>query len=297
MYEFLIPILIGVTILVVSFTLMNNALRNDSKEIMQKRIERCSGASKTAYDFENSSNQIGSYDDEKISSIRLKLFKAGWRASWAPVAFWAFRGAMALAGVIAVFGLTVRYPGMMSINGIRILQLAAALLGFLLPSFLLDYKIKARKQAITWELPEVLDLLVVCVEAGMGLEQGISRVTQEISLSCPVLHSEFKQMSLELFAGKGRAEAFRTLAKRVGIVDLDNLVTMLIQADTLGTSVSQTLRVYSDSLRTKRFQRAEEMASKLPVKLLIPVIFFIFPMLLIVIIGPASIRISEMFQK
>lgn len=297
MSELLIPVLIGFTILVVSLLLMISYSQNNPKEDVQKRVKRILIESGPSSGFEKSGSQSDGYGDENISTTHLRLIKAGWRAPWALNAFWVLRGAMALAGVLTVYWLSVRYPELMSAQGVLISQLAGAGFGFLLPSFMLDYRINRRKQAILWELPEVLDLLVVCVEAGMGLEQGITRVTHEMSLSCPVLHSEFKQMSLELLAGKGRTEALRRLAIRVDVADLDSLVTMLVQANTFGTSVSQTLRVFSDSLREKRFQRAEEMAGKLPVKLLIPLILFIFPMLLIIIMGPAIIQIAEMFNK
>ncbi|MEZ0576687.1 type II secretion system F family protein [Halodesulfovibrio aestuarii] len=297
MYEILVPVLIGFTILVGSLLLMIHASRNSPKEHVHNRIKRYSGESDTEFDIEKPSRKLTESQNGSTSSTRLKLLKAGWRARWAPAALWVARGVMALLGVLSIFLFSLSYPGLFSTRALQLAQLLFAGLGFLIPTFIVDYRIKSRRQAITWELPEVLDLLVVCVEAGMGLEQGIARVTQEMSLSCPVLHSEFKQMSLELLAGKGRSEALKRLAARIDVPDLDSLVTMLIQANTLGTSISQTLRVFADSLRSKRFLRAEEMAGKLPVKLLIPLILFIFPMLLIIILGPAIIRIAEMFQK
>ncbi|MFP5257783.1 MAG: type II secretion system F family protein, partial [Acidobacteriota bacterium] len=139
------------------------------------------------------------------------------------------------------------------------------------------------------------DMLVVCVEAGMGLDAAIYRVCVELAHKDPILSSELRLLTLELRAGKSRREALKNLSARVGLEDLGSLVAMLIQTDMFGTSIAQTLRVYADSMRTKRFQLAEELAAKLPVKLLFPLMFFIFPTLLIVILGPAGIRIAAMF--
>ncbi|WP_254845414.1 type II secretion system F family protein [Desulfovibrio sp. DV] len=168
--------------------------------------------------------------------------------------------------------------------------------GFYLPGVVLGFRVKARQKAITHSLPDALDMLVVCVEAGMGLDQAIYRVCQELSQKDPILSSELRLLTLELRAGKSRREALRNLSSRVGLEDLGSLVAMLIQTDMFGTSIAQTLRVYADSMRTKRFQMAEELAAKLPVKLLLPLMLFIFPTLLIVILGPAGIRIAQMLS-
>lgn len=295
-YQILIPALVGTTILVVSYLLLNRFLRKSPKQVVQQRVEKLVGVPDISVDNNNTNNTTVYKYDEKTSDLRLRLFKAGLRAPWAPTAYWCVRLGMVLLGIVFVWWLSARYPEGLTLPRVLILQFIAACLGFLLPAFLLSYRINKRRKEIAWELPEVLDLLVVCVEAGMGLEQGITRVTQEISLSCPILYSEFKHMSLELLAGKGRTEALKRLAARADCDDLNSLIAMLIQAETFGTSVSQTLRIYSDSLRTKRMQRAEEVAGKLPVKLLIPLILFIFPMLMVILMGPAVIRISEMFK-
>lgn len=139
--------------------------------------------------------------------------------------------------------------------------------------------------------PDALDLMVVCVEAGMALDSAVSRVGEEMRLSNKALSEEFKQVSLELRAGMPRRDALRNLAVRTDLEDVNSLVGLLIQTDKFGTSVAQALRVYSDTMRTKRAQRAEEMAAKMPVKLMIPLILFIFPSILVTIIGPAAIKI------
>ncbi|SIN79877.1 type II secretion system F family protein [Halodesulfovibrio marinisediminis] len=292
-YLILIPALVGITILVVSYFLLNYFMRKDPKKVVQKRVEKIVGGPEPS---QPNNNKTTAYKyDEKTSALGLKLFKAGLRAPWAPKAYWAVRIGLALVGIAFVWWLGRRYPEQLLLMQVFVLQFVAAGVGFFLPTFLLSYRINKRKQEISWELPEVLDLLVVCIEAGMGLEQGIARVSDEIATSCPILHSEFRQMSLELLAGKGRTEALRRLAVRADCDDLNSLIAMLVQAETFGTSISQTLRIYSDSLRTKRMQRAEEVAGKLPVKLLIPLILFIFPMLMLILMGPAVIRISKMF--
>jgi tight adherence protein C len=139
--------------------------------------------------------------------------------------------------------------------------------------------------------PDALDLMVVCVEAGMGLDAAINRVGEEMKLRNAVVSEEFRLMGLELRAGKLRRDALRNLGIRTGLDDVKSLMTLLIQTDKFGTSVAQALRVHSDSMRTKRYQKAEEIAAKLPVKLVFPLILFIFPSLFVVIIGPAVIRI------
>jgi tight adherence protein C len=149
---------------------------------------------------------------------------------------------------------------------------------------------KRRAHKIRLSLADALDLLVVSVEAGLGLDQAMSRVASELQFAYPQLSEELKLINLELRAGKPRAEALRNLADRTGVDDLSSLVTMLIQTDKFGTSVAQSLRVYSDTLRTKRRQRAEEAAAKTGVKMVFPLVFCIFPAIWVVTIGPAAIR-------
>jgi tight adherence protein C len=168
-----------------------------------------------------------------------------------------------------------------------------ALAGFYLPNGWLLLKTARRQEKIRDGFADALDLLVVCVEAGMGLDGAIHRTAKEIALDSKVLSEELTLMNLELRAGKSRRDALKNLAMRTGIEDVNSLVTLLIQTDKLGTSVAQALRVYSDTFRTKRYMKAEEQAAKIPVKLTIPMILFIFPALLIAIMGPAFIRIGE----
>ena len=172
-----------------------------------------------------------------------------------------------------------------------VLVIFFAAAGFYLPDVFLYRRSQIRKKKIFEGFPDALDLMVVCVEAGMGLDAAIKRVGDEMAIKSKVLSEEFRMLSLELRAGKPRADALRNLAMRTDLEDVASLVTLLIQTDKFGTRVAQALRVHSDAMRTKRYQRAEEIAGKLPVKMVFPLIFFIFPSLFVTIIGPAVIRI------
>ncbi len=171
------------------------------------------------------------------------------------------------------------------------ISLLAALFGFYLPNFYLKLKTMRRKEEIQRGLPDALDLMVVCVEAGTGLDAAIQRVGEEMKFSNKALSEEFHLLILELMAGKARRDALRNLALRTDLEDINSLVTLLIQTEQFGTNIGQALRVHSDSMRTKRYQKAEEVAAKLPVKLIFPLILFIFPSIFVVVLGPAAIRI------
>jgi len=166
-----------------------------------------------------------------------------------------------------------------------------ALIGFYAPNLWLRVKVDTRKEKILLGLPDALDLMVVCAEAGVGLDSAIYRVGEEMKINNKALSEEFKLLNLELRAGKLRRDALKNLALRTDLDDVRSLVTLLVQTERFGTSIAQALRVHSDSMRTKRFQRAEEIAAKLPVKLLFPLIFFIFPSLFVAILGPAILRV------
>lgn len=165
------------------------------------------------------------------------------------------------------------------------------LLGMILPNFYLSILIKKRQEKISAALPNMVDLLVVCVEAGLGLDLAMSRVGQELSLSSPELSRELNALGRELSAGQSHEHALSRLAWRIGIGDVENLVSMLIQAERFGTSIAVSLRVFSDSFRTARRQRIEEAAAKTTVKLLFPLIFFIFPAIFVILLGPAVVNV------
>jgi tight adherence protein C len=169
--------------------------------------------------------------------------------------------------------------------------LLSACIGYYLPNMLLNHQIEVRQRDIVDSFPDALDLLTICVEAGLGLEAALNRVAEEIHLKSQVLGQEFQLMILELRAGFSKERALRNLALRTGVEDIDLLVAMLIQSDRFGTSMGESLRIHSDNLRTKRHQRAEEAAAKISLKLLFPLIFMIFPTLMLILVGPAAMQI------
>ena len=173
----------------------------------------------------------------------------------------------------------------------------AAGLGFLVPDFVLGNLISRRQLNIQLGLPEALDLMVICVEAGLSLDQAIMRVASELRIAQPALSEELGIVNLEQKAGRPRVETWKNLAARTDVASVRALVNTLVQADSLGSSVAKTLRIYSDTLRTQRRQQAEEQAAKTTVKLVFPLVFFIFPSLFVVAVGPAGIILLESFQK
>jgi tight adherence protein C len=220
---------------------------------------------------------------KELGSLRLRLVQAGYRREEALTIFFGIRIVFALA-LFAAFstGLFMKANILFAFGGLA--------LGYLLPGMLLARAAKRRAHRIRLSLADMLDLLVVSVEAGLGLDQAISRVGAELAFAYPELSDELRLINLELRAGKPRSEALRNLADRTGVDDLSSLVTMLIQTDKFGTSVAQSLRVYSETLRTKRRQRAEEAAAKTGVKMVFPLVFCIFPAIWVVTIGPAAIK-------
>jgi tight adherence protein C len=219
--------------------------------------------------------------------------KAGYRRENAPVIFFGIKALLAIVLALSFFWMKLFFLKTMTSLHFMLFGVMFALIGFYLPNLWLKLKVARRREEILKGFPEALDLMVVCVEAGTGLDAAINRVGEEMRLSNRVLSEEFKLLSLELRAGKPRGEALRNLAFRTDSEDVNSLVTLLIQTEKFGTSIAQALRVYSDSMRTKRHQRAEELAAKLPVKLVFPLVLFIFPSLFIVILGPAAIRVSK----
>jgi tight adherence protein C len=220
---------------------------------------------------------------KELGALRLRLVQAGFRRDEALTIFFGIRVVVALA-LFALFSTSiVTRPNMT-------LALAGVFAGYVLPGIVLARLAKRRAHRIRLSLADALDLLVVSVEAGLGLDQALTRVGSELEFAYPDLSSELRLVNLELRAGKPRPEALRNLADRTGVDDLSSLVTMLIQTDKFGTSVSQSLRVYSETLRTKRRQRAEEAAAKTGVKMVFPLVICIFPAVWIVTIGPAAIK-------
>ena len=189
-----------------------------------------------------------------------------------------------------VFVATVFLSGAYRRNPFMFL-LIAAIAGYLLPELWLGWRVRARQHRLRKGLPDALDLLVICIEAGLGLDQALLRVSQELQITHRELSQELQLVNLEMRVGKTRLEALRELARRTGLDDIKALVTMLIQTERFGTSVAQSLRVHADDLRVRRRQRAEEQGAKTSVKMVPPLVFFIFPALMVVILGPAVITL------
>jgi tight adherence protein C len=219
----------------------------------------------------------------EVSRARAWLIQAGYRD---PRHLTMYVGSRVLLGGLGMFAV-IAVSGL----GSPLLMIGAGAFGFFLPRFWLKRKIKARQRLITLGLPDALDLTVICVEAGLALDQALMRVGQDLSHSHPELSAEFHMFNLETRAGKPRVEALHNMAARTGVSDVRALVATLVQTDRFGTSVAQALRVHSDSLRTERRQRAEEQAAKTTIKMVIPLVLFILPSLLVVTIGPALIQL------
>ena len=230
----------------------------------------------------------------EMSRLRQRLIAAGYRGTDALVIFLGIRVGSALAAFALFMTPALARPAVST-------ALVACGLAYLLPGMILGRMAKRRQHRIRLGLPDALDLLVVSVEAGLGLDQALQRVGAELAFAHPDLCDELRLINLELRAGKARSEALHNLADRTGVDDVAALVAMLVQTDKFGTSVAQSLRVHSETLRTKRRQRAEEAAAKTGVKMVFPLVLCIFPAIYVVTLGPAAIRfmrvLGPMSQK
>jgi tight adherence protein C len=222
----------------------------------------------------------------EMSKLQLRLVHAGFRRQDAIILFLGIRAGCALA-VFAVMAAPFLFRATIP------MALGGAGFGYLLPGIVLARMAKRRQHRIRLATPDALDLLVVSVEAGLGLDQALQRVGEELTTVHPALSEDLRLINLELRAGKPRSEALHNLAARTGVDDLTSLVAILVQTDKFGTSVAQALRVYSDVLRTKRRQRAEEAAAKTAVKMVFPLVICIFPAIWIVTLGPAAIKFVQ----
>lgn len=225
------------------------------------------------------------------SPLRRRFIHAGYRGD-TPVAL--YFGAKTLLALLlpAIIYLNVTIgDAKLGMQAMLLVLLTAAAVGYYLPNVVLSRFVFVRQREIFESFPDAADLLMVCVESGLGLDAALAKVTEEMRLKSTVLAEELHLVNLELRAGSSRENALRNLALRTGVEEVNTFATMLIQADRFGTSIGDALRVFSDELRTKRRLRAEEMAAKIPLKLLFPLVFFIFPSLMLVLLGPAFIQI------
>jgi tight adherence protein C len=272
------------------------ALTPGNAAVIRRRLGEVSGrpirTSADAFSYDHvveTVKKVGSVmpkSPSEMGKLQLRLVHAGFRRHDALVVFLGIRAGCALAFFALVATPVLVRPSIP-------LALGAAALGYILPAIVLARLARARQHRVRLSLPDALDLLVVSVEAGLGLDQAIQRVADELAPVHPELGEDLRQINLELRAGTARSEALHNLAARTGVDDLGSLVAVLVQTDKFGTSVAQALRVYSDVLRTKRRQRAEEAAAKTAVKMVFPLVICIFPAIWIVTLGPAAMKFVE----
>jgi tight adherence protein C len=226
-------------------------------------------------------------------ALRERLVHAGYRRASAPAVFVGSRVVLALA-LPALLLIPSSLWGLEQWQVLAVLGCASAL-GFVGPSAWLDWRGKARQREVLLGLPDALDLMVVCVEAGLGINASLARIARELAPTHPLLSSEFELVTLEIRAGKSTTEALRGLARRTGITEVNALVSMLLQTERFGTSLSDTLRVHADGMRVRRMQRAEELAGRAPLKMMFPTVL-IFVATLMVTIGPGFMQITAFFR-
>ncbi|MHB8973481.1 MAG: type II secretion system F family protein [Pirellulaceae bacterium] len=236
-------------------------------------------------------------NENEVGKLKSKLAHAGFRSEAAPSLFLSLKFAMLVGGLFLGGGTVMLVahlngtPLLEQKNLVKCLSIAGAM--FYLPELVLWWLTKRRKEQIFLGLPDALDLMVVCVEAGLGLDQAMRRVSEEMNKSYPVIAAEYGLCNLHMQMGRSRGQVLKELGQRSGVDDLRALASILIQADKFGSSIAQALRVQSDSMRTRRRQIAEEKAAKTAVKLIFPLVLFIFPGIFVVLVGPAAITMMR----
>lgn len=225
------------------------------------------------------------------SPLRVRFMHAGLRDERAPMIYFGAKTLLAVLAPAVLWLFFVVFNITLTTNTMLLCLLLAASTGLYLPNLVLGKIVQLRQLEIFENFPNALDLMTVCIEAGLAIDAAIARVAQEMASSSPVVSEELHLVTLELRAGNSKEKALRNLAMRTGVDDVETLVSMLIQAERFGTSIADSLRVHAEGLRTKRRQRAEETAAKIALKLLFPLIFCIFPSLMLVLMGPAMIQI------
>ncbi|MGA2266880.1 MAG: type II secretion system F family protein [Bryobacteraceae bacterium] len=239
-------------------------------------------------------HQIGSHvptSEADAANLRTDLIQAGYRSENAPAVLYGLK----IVAILVMLAPCVMLESQMPPNPMMRMALMASgvVAGWILPRFILEKKVTKRQNIIRLSLPDALDLMVVSVEAGLGLDQAIQHVARELQTSHPQLSEELSLVTLEMRAGKRRSEALRNFAERTGEPEVRKLVAILIQNDRFGTSMGESLRNHSDFMRTRRRQEAEERAGKVGVKLVFPIFFFILPSMLIVAAGPGILQIFK----
>jgi tight adherence protein C len=231
----------------------------------------------------------------EAAKLQKQLLHAGFPSPDAAIAFRAIQVLLlvALPTVMVTFCFLINA----SLNSFFIWGVVAAAIGFYVPRIVLRRMISNRQQRITWGLADALDLMVIAVEAGLGLNAALNRVGEELKDLHPDMHHEFDLVNLEIRLGRSREEALRNLTERTGVDDIRSFVALLIQADRFGSSIGKAVRVFADSLRTKRRQRAEQASAKAALKLLIPLTAFLFPVIIAMILAPSALNLIDLFSR
>jgi len=277
-----------------------NPVENRLREINPRVVEETQAQPVSTIIVEQVAKRLNQFtpapSPRNVRRLRRRLIQAGYYDENAVTVFRVIRLISAVAFPIATIFLTTVILGWPVGTTVVGLTMVAVFYGLFLPSFFLSRMISNRQGRITRALPDALDMMVVCVEAGLGLNAALQRVGREMEIVDPDLSEELAITNREIRAGKPRDEALRNLGDRTGVNDVKSLVAMLVQTDRFGTSIADSLRVFADSMRTKRRQRAEELVAKAAINLIFPLLLFIFPALLIVLMGPAIIKLSDLFN-
>jgi tight adherence protein C len=234
--------------------------------------------------------------DWERSPVRAKLVHAGFRSDSAGQTFFAIKVLLALSSFTLALFVTRLFP-QLEARQILLYAAGAAFVGLILPDMVLERLVRRRKRAIRNGFPDALDLLVVCVEAGLGLSAALQRVARELDVSHPELSEELNLVNVEIRAGVNRMDALRGLANRTGLDEIRGLVALLDQSVRFGSSIADTLRVYSEEFRDKRMQLAEEMAAKIGTKMIFPLTFFLWPGFFLIAVGPAVLKVLEALSR
>jgi len=306
--EALLPLLVFLSITLAVWAVLSaladrkNGAEDRLRRIMNPAVGRKQAEEKVAGRQEKfqaqvtrAANKLGQSlrpsDEEELGKVRLKLLNAGFRNENAVAILFGAKLILMLLGLAITFPIVALKYGMTR-NAFTMTAVAGGI-GFYLPGLLVASRKKKRFESIFLGLPDALDLMVVCVEAGLGLDSAMRRVATELATSCPVLCEEFAISNFQLQMGRPRKDVLRDLGLRTGVDDMRSLAAVIIQAEKFGSSIGSALRVQSDAMRLRRRQYAEERAAKTAVKIMIPLILFIFPGVFVVLVGPAGIQIAN----
>ena len=297
--EFAILVPLGIVFVAIATATAAAAWRFTDPQVLQRRLSTVTAAPAASSPRESlvgerlpqAVRQVRSFvpkSPKAMNRIERLLASAGYHGPWPATLFAAVQILLPLAiflTIVMIFG-----------TGLALIfAIIFGMIGYFIPTLWLGRAINARRREISNGLPDAIDLMIVCIEAGSGIDQALNRVAEELALPYPVLARELEMISTETRAGKPRLEAFRNFAERTKVEDVRSLVAMLIQTDRFGTSIGLALRTHAETSRTKRRQRAEERAAKLAVKLLFPLVFCLFPAFYVIVLGPSMLRIFRHF--